>query len=250
MNLSTAGRDRDRDIVSDLVDYVRRQRYVRGDRLPSIRQLAGALGMGRNAVRDGVLQAQAMGLVKIEPRLGVFVQDPDAGPAAEAPARVLEQALAGETHNVFHLIDARLLVELELVGKAARAGHSEELLPLRQALEAVLADREDRSAFIEADEAFHLEIARLAGNPVLLSILRTLLGLLRPIKEGVLLSAENRQLTDAEHVELYRSLLEGNPEQAQAVMREHLAQGRTLLLEHLRTFGRQETSDHLLKQTP
>ncbi|MGH7199991.1 MAG: FadR/GntR family transcriptional regulator [Planctomycetaceae bacterium] len=231
MNVSTLSRD----TTSDLLEYIRRRGYVRGDRLPSIRQLADALGVGRNAVRDGILHAQARGLVKIEPRVGVFVQSPNAAPVADRPAEVLEHNLARGAYNVFHLIDARLLLEWELVGKAARAGHSEELLALREALEVVLADGEDRFAFIRADEAFHLEIARLAGNPVLLAVLRTLLELLRPVKEGVLLSAENRQLTDREHVELYRSLLDGKAEEAQSIMREHIAQGRALLLQQLRT---------------
>lgn len=231
MKLSTASQD----TVTDLVDYIRSQELVRGDRLPSIRQLAEALGLGPNAVRDSILKAQAMGLVKVEPRLGTFVQNPEASLAVDSAPQWIEQALSRETHNVFHLMDARLLVELELVGKAAEAGHSEELLPLRHALEAVLADPQERSAFIAADEAFHLEMARLAGNPVLLAFLRTLLDLLRPVKQGVLLSAENRQQTDREHVELYRCLLEGQAERAQAIMREHLAYGRTLLLEHLRT---------------
>lgn len=237
MSLSDTGRD----VASDLVDYIRRQGYVRGDRLPSIRQLSGALGVGRNALRDGVLQAQAKGLVRIEPRLGVFVQNPNAVPVADGLAESLEHALARETHNIFHLLDARLLVELELVGKAARAGYSEELLPLRQALEAVLADCEDRTAFVEADEAYHLEIARLAGNPVLLVFLRTLLERLRPMKAGVLLSPEDRQRSDREHIEIYRGILEGKPEEAQSVIREHVARGRTLLLQHLRTMP--DTSD-------
>lgn len=230
MTLATANRD----LVNDLVEYVRRQGYARGDRLPSIRQLAEALGAGRNAVRDGVLQAQTLGLVKIEPRLGVFVQDPEAA-LPDGMSQVLERSLTREEHNVFHLMDARLLVELELVRKAAEAGCTEELLPLRQALDTVLICGGDRQAFVEADEAFHLGIASIAGNPVLSAFLRTLLGLLRPIKMSVLLSSPNRERTDREHVELFRSLLEGDPERAQATIRAHLAQGRSLLLDHLRT---------------
>jgi DNA-binding FadR family transcriptional regulator len=122
-----------------------------------------------------------------------------------------------------------------LVGKAAEVGNAEALLSLRTALEAVLADFDDRSDFIAADEAFHLEIARLAGNPVLVAFLRSLQQQFRPIKEGVLLSAQNRQRTDQEHIDLYRCLLEGRAKEAQLLMREHVAQGRDLLLKHLRT---------------
>jgi DNA-binding GntR family transcriptional regulator len=124
---------------------------------------------------------------------------------------------------------------VELAGNAARAGHSEELLPLRHALEAVLESWDDRAAYIAADEAFHLAIARLGGNPVLYEFLKRIWDMLRPMKMGVLLSLESRQRTDREHLELYRSLLNGEPERAQQLVREHIAHGRALLLEQLRT---------------
>lgn len=231
MNLSTESRD----AVSDLVDYIRSQGYVRGDRLPSIRQFADALGIGRNAVRDGILRAEALGLVRVEPRSGVFLRNPEAGLPAGQSVPAYEDSMSSQTHNVFHLIDARLLLELELVDKAARVGRAEEFLPLRAALDAVLGEFDNRSDFIAADEAFHVEIARLAGNPVLLAFLRSLQQQFRPIKEGVLLSAQNRQRTDREHIELYRCLLEGRADDAKSLMREHVAQGRDLLLAHLRT---------------
>ncbi|MBC7819521.1 MAG: FadR family transcriptional regulator [Planctomycetaceae bacterium] len=234
-------------LVSDLMDLVRREGHVRGDRLPSIRKLAMTLGHGRNAIRDGLLEAQSKGFVKIEPRLGVFVQDLAVGNKSDALEQTLEKSLAAEAQNLFHLVDARLLLEVELVGEAARIRRSEELLPLRQALESVLAIREDRLALIEADEAYHLGIARLAGNGVLLTFLRTLLGLLRPAKQSVMLSSGDRGQTDREHVELFRCLLDGDAERARTVMREHIAKGRALLLEHLNTMPGTNTERAALK---
>ena len=93
--------------------------------------------------------------------------------------------------------------------------------------------RDDRLALIQADEAFHLGIARIAGNSVLSAFLRTVLGMLRPAKMGVLLSSDDRGQTDHEHLELFRSLLAGDPERAQTTMRWHIAKGRGLLLAHL-----------------
>jgi GntR family transcriptional repressor for pyruvate dehydrogenase complex len=222
-----------KSLVNDLIDLVRRDGYGPGDRLPSIRQLSTTLGLGRNAVRDGLVEAQSMGLVRIEPRLGVFVRDVN----PEVPSSTLPQAwdLAEHERNLFHLVDARLLMEVELVAQAARNRRPEDLLPLRQALDSVLESRDDRLALIRADEEFHLGIARIAGNSVLLAFLRTLFGMLRPAKMGVLLSSGDRALTDREHVELFRSLLAGDAERAQATMRAHLAQGRDLLLAHLHT---------------
>ena len=74
-----------------------------------------------------------MGLVKIEPRLGVFVQELDPESPANALAHGWEKSLSQDERNLFHLVDARLLVEVELAGQAARNRRPEDLLPVRQA---------------------------------------------------------------------------------------------------------------------
>jgi DNA-binding FadR family transcriptional regulator len=226
----TAELEANRNVVQELVDYVRRQGLSRGDRLPSIRQLADSLDLGRNVVRDALMQAQTLGLVKIEPRLGIFVQNPEIVAPADGAA-----FLESEEQNVFHLIDARLLVEVELVGLATQAQRPEDLLPLRQALDVVLQCQGDRRTFIEADEAFHLSIARVAGNPVLRSFLRSLFIQLRPAKMGVLLTPQDRQQTDQEHIDLFRSILERDADRARTALRTHLMKGRSLLLQRLHT---------------
>jgi GntR family transcriptional repressor for pyruvate dehydrogenase complex len=227
-----------KNLVNDLMDFVRREGYGSGDRLPPIRQLSERLGFGRNAIRDGLLEAQTMGFVKIEPRLGVFVQNLDPVGRGDGLASTLEKVLTQDEQNLFHLVDARLLVEVELAGEGARTRRPEDLLPLRQALEAALECRGDRLAFIQTDEAFHLAIARCAGNRVLLLFLQTLWRLLRPAKLNLLLTAESRSRTDREHQELFQSIVDGDADKARSVMRVHIGQGRSLLLERVRTLPR------------
>lgn len=227
-----------KNLVSDLMDFVRRGGYGPGDRLPPIRQLSATLGFGRNAIRDGLLEAQTLGFVKIEPRLGVFVQELDPVSRADGLAPALERVLAQPGQNLFHLVDARLLVEVELAGEAARTRRPEDLLPLRQALEAVLASHSDRLAFIKTDEAFHLMIARIAGNRVLLAFLQTLWRMLWPAKLNLMLSAAHRGCTDREHQELFQSIVAGDADQARAAMRAHIGLGRSLLVEYVRTLPR------------
>jgi GntR family transcriptional repressor for pyruvate dehydrogenase complex len=223
------------------VDFMRSEDYGPGDRLPPIRELSAKLGIGRNAIRDGLLEAQVMGFVKVEPRLGAFVQDLGALSAADGPAPAFEKMLTQQDHNLFHVVDARLLVEAELAGEAARVRRPEDLLPLRQALEAVLARWEDRLVFIRTDEAFHLAIARIAGNRVLLMFLQTLWRMIRPAKLNLLLSPEERECTDREHQELFQSIVDGDVDKARATMRAHIGKGRALLLDYVRTLPQAES---------
>lgn len=224
-----------KSFVADLQDFVRREGFGPGDRLPTIRQLSTTLGLGRNAVRDGLLEAQTLGIVRIEPRLGVFVQDHKPVNHSEGLGLALEKTLSLEEQNLFHLVDARLMVESELAAEAARTRRPEDLLPLRQVLETVLVMHGDRLAFIKADEAFHLAIARIAGNRVLLTFLQTLWRFIAPAKLSLLLSNESRQVTDGEHQQLFQSIVAGDADNARAVMRAHISKGRDLLLNYVHT---------------
>jgi len=224
-----------KSLLPDLLDFMRRAGLGRGDRLPSIPQLATALGFGRNAIRDGLLEAQSHGFVKIEPRHGVYVQELPGTLRSDNARPPLEASTSVEGPNLFHLVDARIMVEVELAGEAARLRRPEDLLPLRQALEAVLAPHHERMELIQADEAFHLTLARIVGNFVLTEFLQSLLVQLRPAKLNVLLSHENRERTDREHRALFQALVDANVEQARCVMQAHVGQGRALLLAYART---------------
>jgi DNA-binding FadR family transcriptional regulator len=246
MTLTTSSKS----LVSALLDFVAHEGYGPGERLPPIRQLSVALGQGRNAVRDALLEAQTLGFVRIEPRLGVFLADLNPAQSAGELGPMLERALGQENQNLFHLVDARLVVETELAADAARTRRPEDLLPLRQALETALATRGDRLAFIRADEGFHLAIARIAGNRVLFAFLQTLWRQIAPMKLNVLLSSEDRQVADQEHRDLFQTIVAGAADQARTAMRAHIGRGRDLLTEYVHTLppadaepGRSQKSD-------
>jgi DNA-binding FadR family transcriptional regulator len=250
-------------LVRDLIGQIRSAGLVVGDRLPSIRDLAEQLGTGTNAVRDAMMQAQTMGLVKIHPRSGAFVQSLSYAPLVEALSNTLEASLLQVDHNLFHLLEARLLVEAELVALAAQRRRLEDLLPVREALDAMAfaASDEQPDAFAQADVAFHLAIANIAGNSVLTTMLQAMLGLLRPYLIRLPWTAERRRRTDASHGDIYRALVDGHIEQARAAMRAHLGMAYESLLSRVQsipeprpadrqTNGRPKTRPARIKQRP
>ena len=72
------------DVVRRLVEHIQSAGLHVGDRLPSIRELAAKLKVGTNVVRYGMIQAQTMGLVRVHPRSGAFVQSLDFAPLVNA----------------------------------------------------------------------------------------------------------------------------------------------------------------------
>jgi len=236
------------DVVNRILNVVHERGLRIGDQLPSIRQLAHRLDMKQSAVRHALLKAETMGLVKVMPRAGAFLKS--GAPAGSASAldgslsTLIHSALHHDEQNVFHLLDARRLIEIEVVGRVAERRRLEDLLPVRRALEAMLHLPADaaRSEYIRPDIRFHTEIARLSGNHVLFTIQRALLELLRPYLTEAPFGNHRRTTTDQVHAAIYEALVAGDPEKARDAMRTHLNQAYDCLLRDLREVPSPEQS--------
>jgi GntR family transcriptional repressor for pyruvate dehydrogenase complex len=225
-------------VLNSIWNVVRERGLKVGDQLPSIRDLAHRLDVKQTAVRDALLKAETMGLVKVLPRAGAFLRA--SAPTPTVTSTVLGESLSGAFHsaithddqNLFHLLDARRLIEVELAGRAAEQRSLEDLLPVRRALNAMvhLPPDTSRSDFLNYDVRFHHEIARLSGNHVLIAMQRTLMELLRSHLNQALWNAQLRAKSHEAHAAIYEALVAGDAEQARSAMRYHLSQAYDLLL--------------------
>ena len=221
-------------VVRSIVALIQERQLKVGDKLPPIRELASTLQVKPTVVRDAMLHAQSMGLVRMVPRSGAFVQSLSYAPLVDALTNTLSPALMQEDHNLFHLLDARRTLEIELVGRAAKRRQIEDLLPVRAALNAMLVGS-DASTHGENDIRFHSEIARLAGNPVLFTVHQALLDLLRPYVFRRMEDAEERTRTDRSHAAIYAALVDGDADEARAETREHLSLAYDSLLSEIQS---------------
>lgn len=226
------------NLLCSIWDVVRERGLATGDQLPSIRELADRLGVKQTVVRDALLKAESLGLVKVLPRAGVFLRSHGPLPqnllfktaTAATPnsepllAGVFQAALSSDEHNLLHMLDARRLIEIELAGRAAERRRLEDLLLVRRALDAMLQlpGTATRPEQVQLDVRFHVEIARLAGNSVLFGIQRTLMELLAPFLNDVPGALQRREQIDRSHVAIYEALVSGDPETARHEMRDHL----------------------------
>lgn len=227
-------------IVGQIVDMIGQQELQVGDQLPPIRELSKLFGQNVNAVRDALLQAQAHGVVKVLPRAGAFVQKTSLRPSEfqfGSLAADLQTLLSSDDHNLFHLLDARRVIEIELGMRAIRRREIEDLWPLRQTLEAMnsIPLRERCSNYVDLDRQFHLQLAALGGNPVLVLLLDTILQRLRPCLERLPWDEERRRETDRMHTELYQALVDADEETFCEGIRQHQSSAYDSLLAQIRT---------------
>lgn len=229
------------DLFPALWQIVQERGLQIGDQLPSIRELAEALDVRPSVVRDTFLEAQGKGWLRILPRAGAFLCRL---PAECDRGSELETTDQQEQPNLFHLLDARRLIEIELVGRAAQIRRLEDLLPMRRVLDQMLAaSSATREEYVKLDLQFHREIAHLGGNAVLCEMQQQLLEQLRPHLHNVPKSLHRHEQVDRSHIAIYEALLQSDAEKARREMHDHLSLAYDGLLRDLQQLPQQRVSE-------
>jgi GntR family transcriptional repressor for pyruvate dehydrogenase complex len=191
---------------------------VVGHRIPSERLLATSLGVGRSAVREAIKPLQLLGLLEARVGDGTYLKEAD---SAVLP-KVIEWGLLLKADRMFELVETRRYIEVALAGLAAVRRDAGSLTRIEGHLNAMQAGIEEWRQFVEADIAFHLEIAEAANNTVLSGILANLRLLLRVWIERVLQAAGETASFHAQHVPIFEAIKTGNKAAAERAMGAHI----------------------------
>jgi DNA-binding FadR family transcriptional regulator len=138
-----------------------------GTRLPAEAELAEALGVGRNTVREAVRALAHAGLLEVRQGDGTFVR------ATSEISGAIRRLAGTELREV---LQVRRVLEAEGARLAATHRTPQELTELEQAMAACEeAERAaDLATFTRADHAFHQLVLRCAHNAVLAELYRGL----------------------------------------------------------------------------
>jgi GntR family transcriptional repressor for pyruvate dehydrogenase complex len=85
---------------------------------------------------------------------------------------------------------------------------------------------DDANAFIEADLDFHLALAEAAANPLILSLIDSIVALLREQRIGVFRVEGGPERGQYHHKRILAAIERHDPEGARKAMRAHLDQVR------------------------
>ncbi|MBI3973003.1 MAG: FadR family transcriptional regulator [Chloroflexi bacterium] len=156
-------------ITEALKRYIVTNRLQPGTRLPSERQLAEVLMVGRNAVREAIQSLAVLGTVEQRHGSGVYVCEFN-------PERLAEQLSYGLREDALywrHLLEARIDVEKMVTRRAAARITEAQLADLRQRLELMRRQVGQEHSIIRTDQALHLELAACTANPVIERLARS-----------------------------------------------------------------------------
>jgi GntR family transcriptional repressor for pyruvate dehydrogenase complex len=216
-------------IIEQVVAKIMDGTLKEGDKLPSERQLIETLHVSRSTVREALQGISAMGLVDIRHGEGTFVKEPRTSFGLEMNVEELSGKLQKEMRH--HLVEARLTLELGIISLAAENVTEANKVAIQNAIEAYKVSADTVSGDgegWEANDQVHLVIAEATGNPILVSILQTLLKhvpvTLRRIGLENISLKERRANAEKEltvHRQLCEAVIKGNAAEAREWLYRH-----------------------------
>jgi len=212
------------DVNRYVADLVRREIRLGllppGAALPSEREFAEMLGVGRTPVQLAFRQLRTEGL--IEQRRGrnggAFVR----GASEDEPR--FHDAIAEAVRNRDEIrlaMEYRCLVEPAVARLASERRTAAELKTLQTAHES-LQDAPDDATFMRNDAVFHLTLATITANPFLIRGIEDSRQCCHPALALLPESGTFHDATIAEHREVLAAVEERKPDEAERAMRAHV----------------------------
>lgn len=210
-------------IVQQIEDSIVKGDLKPGDQLPAERELAQRFGVSRTAVREAVKALREKGLVEAYSGRGTFITDS----TTQAVRHSLDLMVKiGQPDGFTHLAEVRSILEPEIAALAAQRIQDTELVTMREAVALMDRASNDPEAYIEADLDFHLALAEGAANPIILSLLDSIVGLLREQRLRIFRVPGGPERGQVHHKQILEAVEHRDPEKARDAMRAHLLQVR------------------------
>jgi len=221
------------EIARRLVDYLLSGQVAPGERIPSERQLAQDLGVGRSAVREAIKSLALLGLVEVRQGDGTYLWRIDTG----LPIQKIEWGLLLGVKRTHDLVEARRHLELVVAGLAAERRDEAAVLTLRELFAEMEAAVSDPDRFVNADVAFHLRIAEATGNEVLFRMMSSISELLRDWIARVMRDEANFRPSLEEHRAVLAAIVAGDANAARSAMLAHMDGAASRLATTIRNGG-------------
>jgi len=137
-------------------------------RMPSERELAEELEVSRPVVREAVIALEMRGIVEVKGRTGITVLP------VRGPISAFDKITADAGAGPFELLDARMAVESSAAAMAAERATSYDLATLEDCMAQMEYETNAQLDHEKGDRDFHMTIARMTGNAIVLSIIERL----------------------------------------------------------------------------
>ncbi|BBO83468.1 FadR/GntR family transcriptional regulator [Desulfosarcina ovata] len=214
------------DVVEQIQEAIIQGRLKVGDRLPAERELKEMLQTSRSTLREALRVLEQKGLIEI--KLGMGGGAVVKAVSSDMVAESLDLLIRSQKVSLRHIAEFRERVEGDVVELATRQMTESDRIYLKNLLEearqCVNRGTEAVSEFLTADKNIHLGFAKLTGNPIYISILKTIHENIRRYYDEYLVMEEremNENFKDLEDV--VAAMEAGDAKRAGSIARAHVS---------------------------
>jgi GntR family transcriptional regulator, transcriptional repressor for pyruvate dehydrogenase complex len=214
------------DVVDQIQEAILQGKIMPGCRLPAERELTDIFKASRGTLREALRVLEQKGLISIKTGVkgGAVVNTLTTHPVSES----LDLLIRYQRVSLRDLAEFREGVEGMVAAMAAKRASKEDLHSLKGLLkEAGVCLKQGTpgwEAFIRIDNQIHMALAKMAGNPVYESVLRTVYDHIHRYFDRFLPREEEVILENYKDLkEIVKAVEEGRAEKASRLVQDHVS---------------------------
>ena len=189
-----------------------------GERIPSETELAELFGVSRVSVREALLKLTAIGLLESRFSGGIYVREV----GADIYLNAIIPAAYVSSNSLLELLEFRQVMEAKQAGLAARKAKPEDVARLEEIHKDMVKNAGNLEAFSEADLRFHIELARITQNSLLVACMELIRDVLGENMQK-LVAQRGYESGINDHRQILAAIRENDERRAIQVMDDHVA---------------------------
>lgn len=211
-------KDIQNSIIFKIRELINFKNLEPGDKLPSERMMSEKFGVSRSNIREAIQVLDFYGILKSVPQSGTFV----ANIGVIAMNGMIDEILMLNEPSFKSLVETRILLELKTAGLAASRRTEEDLINMKDCMDAFTAKVKSGDDAVQEDLLFHLAISKASGNSTITTLmLRITPEIITNFKKYHVCDDDQAFKSIKDHEEIYKAILDQKPKLAKSKMKKH-----------------------------
>jgi DNA-binding FadR family transcriptional regulator len=213
--------------VKAIMAYLQERRLQPGDRLPSERDLAERLHVGRNAVREALATLTTLRVLESRPNSGIYLRRISTDSSFETLAMLAELGETPSPAEIVETMEVRASLELLGVQLACQRRDESDLARLRAVLARTGEVLAQGGNIAEQDTEFHLALIAASHNSVLVRVLNSFYRFTTPRRRAWFENLSQGRSAARDHLKLVDAVAARDAVLAAALIGRHMERART-----------------------
>ncbi len=218
-------------VCDQIKEHLFAGRWKPGEKIPTENDLARSFGVSRLTIREALMRLTSLGFLESRFGAGTYVKEitPGLNLSPIVPIAYLD------SKSLLDVIEYRLVVEVRTAGLVAERATPADIAVLEENLATMARHQTDPRRFAEEDLNFHLELAKITRNSLLIETQNIIRSILSQAMFAAILQRGTQGLIS--HRKIIDTIKTGDPKAAMNVMEEHITRVYNTMRDHLTEQG-------------